>query len=69
MDASRVVVVFVRRLISFSLPPFLYLGVVVFRRFRWTLDSASDGFKLLLLSHVVDHRRPIDSPCRSHIKY
>ena len=52
MDASSVVVVFfVRRLLSFSLPPFLYLGVLVFRRFRWALDSGSDAVKLLLLCH------------------
>ena len=49
MDASRVVVVFVRRLFPFSLLPFLYLGVLVFPRFRWTLDSAIDAFNLLLL--------------------
>ena len=33
---------------SFSLPPFLYLGVLVFQRFRWALDSACDAFKLIL---------------------
>ena len=45
MDASRIVVVFVRRLLSFSLPPFSYLGVdyLFFQRFRWALDSASDA--------------------------
>ena len=49
MDASSVVVVFVRRLLSFSLPPFLYFGVLVFQRFRWAIDSGSDAVKLLLL--------------------
>ena len=50
---SRVVFVFVRRVLSFSLPPFLYLDLLVFPR-RFSL---------------VYHWRPIDSPRRSHIVY
>ena len=51
MDASSVVVGTVRRLLSFSLPPFLYFGVLVFPAFSLGLDSGSDAVKLLLLCH------------------
>ena len=57
MDASRVVVVFVRRLLSFSLPPFLYHAALVFPRFSLgTSRGISTDVPVLSVSwSVVDH--------------